>query len=172
MEGRERLNICLEHAEMGPGLIQPHVMREIEHISEEELVNSGSRMVNMTIPKLREMQEGIWAEGLQLMSILGLMEAINERGGMFNVLKHLHTEQEISIVLSAIRAVEKEDYGYAQHCKTWLLDKTQGDWAIMALAAEIDFICGDTDGAKMFAKEAYKIAHGESWVKELMEQIA
>jgi glycosyltransferase involved in cell wall biosynthesis len=170
-EGYERLNICLEHAEMAPTLISPEMIRNIEQISEIEILTNGARMVNMAIPKLREIQENMWGEGLQAMSIIGLRNAINDRGGIFNVLNHLHTHDEVTMVFSALRAIEKGDFGYAQHCKAWILDKSKEDWAILAFASEIDLACGDKGMAKYFWNKANKLAHNEAWVKEIKGRI-
>lgn len=167
-EGYERLNVCLEHAEMGPTLINPPAIRDVEkQVAGIEILNNGSVIANMTIPKFREVQEAIWGEGLQIMSIIGLAKAISDRGGLFNVFKHLHSPEEIVTCLSAIRALRNKDYGYAQHCKIWLLDKQKDDWAILAFAAEIDMACNDIESAKVNYEKAKKIAAGEAWVKRI-----
>lgn len=171
MEGRERLRICLEHAEMAPSLVQPEAIRRAREIAEIEILNNGSQIMNLSIPKVREVQEAMWGEGLQVMSILGLTEAIDERGGLFNVLNHLHTNDEVVMTFSAIRAIERKDFAYAQHCKTWMLDKAKSDWAIFAFAAEIDTACGDIELAKVFYDKAKAIAYNEKWIKEIGKRL-
>jgi hypothetical protein len=165
MEGGERLNICLEHPEMGPGLIQPQVIRSVEaNADEAEIMNNGADMPNLNIPKLREIQYSIWAEGLQIMSVIGLIESINKRGGAYNVFKHLHKEDEVVMCLSGIRALGKGDFGYAQHTKTWLLDKVKDDWAVFMYAVEVDLACKDREAARYFLGKAKAIAPNENWV--------
>lgn len=167
LEGAERFNVCLEHPEMGPSLIQPQILRDVEaNVEEAEIVNRGAAIVNMDIPKLREVQYGIWAEGLQIMSAIGLLKEIENRGGLFNVFKHLHTGEEVSMAFSGIRAIEKGDLGYGQHVKTWLLDKVKGNWAIYMFAAEIDRVCNDKEMADSFWSKAREIAPTEGWVKQ------
>ncbi len=169
MEGKNRLHICLEHPEMASSLISPQSLRDITSINELEIINNGADIPNLALPKMREVQEAIWGEGLQIMSALGLRESIIERGGLFNTLLHIHTPKEISLVLNAIRALEKDDMGYAQHCKTWLLQESSSNWAVMMCAAEIDLACGDKELARNNWKKAKKIAPNERWVKEFIK---
>jgi glycosyltransferase involved in cell wall biosynthesis len=171
LEGRERLNICLDHPEMSAGLVPPQALRDVAEASEIEVLNNGSDIANIAIPKLREVQESIWAEGLQIMSLLGLREAIIERGGLFNVFLHLHTPEEVTIAFGAIKAIEMGDMGYANHCKIWMTDKNPSNWAIMAFCAEIDLICNDVESAKYNIQRAKEIAPNEKWVRELVERI-
>jgi hypothetical protein len=166
IEGAERLNVCLEHPEMGPSLIQPQMLRDVANVEETEIVNNGAAIVNVTIPKLKEVQYGIWTEGLQIMSLLGLVGEIDRRSGLFNVFKHLHTPEEVSMALMGIRAIEKKDLGYGQHVKTWLLDKVKGNWAVYMFAAEIDKICNDKEMASRFWSKAKELAPNEGWVKQ------
>lgn len=167
VEGYERLNVCLEHAEMAPTLIQPEMLRNMSQVAEIEVLNNGARIANMNIPDFRKVQENLWGEGLQIMSLIGLSHAISDRGGMFNVFKHLHTPEEIVMCISAIRAIEKGDYGYAQHCKVWLLDKAKNDWAVFAFATEIDLASNDAESARMNLAKANKLAPDEEWVRWL-----
>lgn len=171
MEGRERLNIAIEHTEMSAGLLPPAGLRDVSEANEMEILNIGSDVPNMKIGKLRQVQEEIWAEGLQVMSLLGVMEAINERGGLFLAIPHLHTQEEVTIVFNAIRAIENGDIGYAAHCKVWLLDKNPGDWAIMATAAEVDIASNDKESARGWLAKAKEIASGEKWLNDIEEKL-
>jgi hypothetical protein len=167
IEGAERFNVCLEHPEMGPSLIQPKAIRDVlASVEEVEIVNNGATVASMTIPKMREVQYGIWGEGLQIMSILGLIDEIGRRGVLFNIFPHLHTQEEVSMALTGIRAIEKGDLGYGQHVKTWLLDRTKNNWAIYMFAAEIDKVCNDKEMANLFWGKAREIAPNEGWVKQ------
>lgn len=168
MEGRNRLHLCLEHPEMASGLISPQALRDITEINELEVLNNGADIVNLALPELRETQEKIWHEGLQIMSALGLRESVIERGGVFNALLHIHTPKEVSLVLNTARALENKDYGYAQHCKTWILQENPENWAVMMLAAEVDKECGDDELAGERIEKARKIAPNEQWVKDFL----
>jgi hypothetical protein len=166
-EGKERINVCLAHPEMGAALVQPQAIRDVMNNAEAvEVINNGSDIANLAIPKLREIQYGIWGEGLQIMSILGLIDEINRRGSLYQILKHLHVPEEVTMVFFGVRAIEKGDLGYAQHVKVWMLDKKKNDWAVYMFAAEIDKLCGDMESAQYFWKKAREIAPSEEWVKQ------
>ena len=168
MEGTQRRFLVAAHPEMAPSLINPQQLRDITAQAHElEVVNNGLMLGNLNSPKFINLQYELWAEGLQVMSIMGLAEGIRDSGGVWNVLFHLHTQEEVVTAISGIRAIEvNQDWGYAQHCKHWLLEKSPGNWAAFMYAAEIDLACNDKEMSSYFYKKALELAPNESWVKE------
>lgn len=161
-EGYWRLTLCKIHPEFASGLISPEGLREAEKHNLSEVLHWAKQLDY--IPGVEQERQNRWAQVSQLASAIGVSKKIDNEHPVAETLRHIHTQEQVFLVVSAIAALERNEISYAAHCYNWLLDTSSDNWAIWALAGEIMIEEGNRDLAESAFRQSLSIAPSD-WAK-------
>ena len=122
-------------------------------------------------PEVQEIRQKRWYEACMLASLEGIRQDIKKRGGVWQALPHLHTNDQVLHIIQAGAALDRGDPHYAIFAMEWCLKDSPSNWAILAAYAEVMLTSGDRETARQYAIKASELGAGEKWPMELLEKI-
>ena len=171
MEGRSRLILCSQHPEVTPAMISPENLRNLDESTLPQSLQVAKDVLYLRGPDVENIKKQRWFTAMQVASLVGVNQAINERPRYWQVLKHIHTEDEIRHTAGVCAALDRGDITYAHFELMWAMQNKRDNWALNALGAEVSVAYNDLGRARIYTQEAVKLGAGEVWVKELTQEL-
>ena len=173
VEGRSRLIFAKYHPEVASGLIIPATLRNTTLDNFKQALNTAKQYDNMPNPDVQAVRKQAWAIAMQLASTEGVRQGIENRGGVWKALYHVHTDEQIRHVVGTAGALERGDPTYAKFEAEWGLRTAKDNWAFHAVDGEVELVLGNKQSAIQAFIRAKELGTGEAWpldrLKELVE---
>lgn len=172
MVGQEVLNLCLKHNEMAGDMINPEELRMAQSHTMEEWGHIASTVSGLDnrIPNSKEMKHQVWRQTIHISYLHGILDGIRSRKKAWEVLLHLHTKESMVFAFGVFRGLHDDNWGWVQHCLSWLKQKHPDNWAVWALAGECDFMYKNMESASRNFTKSLESAHNE-WAQDGLARV-
>lgn len=163
IEGENRLHLVAAHPEMAWGLLDPEGLRQssadllAQHLAlARELHHDGA-------PDVQQARRQRWGATLRLASLEGIRRGIAARGGAWQAIPHIHTEELAHHVAGAAAGIERDDPHWAHYHAEWAVRAHADNWAVRAMQGESLLALGQRDEARFAFAQAVTLGPGEKW---------
>lgn len=172
-EGRSRLTLCVIHPELAGGLLDTNALREFSVDRFQNAVRLARRLHFNNDPAIQPIRYQRWHDALQLASLSGIIQAVQERGEKCKVwlaLPNLHTPDQVHHLVGIAGSLESGENGYAATASEWLLREAASNWAAWAVKGEVNLALGQKREAWLAFEKAVTLGPGEAWPAERLKE--
>lgn len=160
-EGRSRIFLCSLFPEISGSLLNPNDIRGALSLKLDEMYKRAETAEYLAEADADEVLQRLMVAA----SYHGVMDKINEEGGVLLALPHVYHQEFPAYIVSAWKSITSGDQnnGYLGHLATWATQAEPGNWAAWAFAGEIELATGNYAEAYSHFKRSVEMSPANEW---------
>lgn len=142
MEGESRLVLCSIRPELAGQLLDPNMVRQTTEDDMRRAIEVARITHHDETPEVQEIRLKRWSDAFRLASLEGIRRGVKARGGVWQALQHIHTNDQALHLAGASGALDRGDTAYANICSEWMIRETADNWASWCVHGEVMLAMG------------------------------